>query len=240
MNGWSRPALSLALAASLAAGAAWSSAASAQERFSPRRGSDREFDERARRADPGKVVAAELAFARTAREKGQWTAFAEFAADDAVMFVPEPVKAKDWLKKQRDPAESVRWQPHRVWSSCDGTLAVTKGAWQAADGSAGYFITVWERQRNGEYKWVMDQGDTLAQPLEEPEMIGTEVADCRSPATPPPVARVPGPGDSSGRSRDGTLAWSVIVEEDNSRSVEVRYWDGKNWQFAIAEQVAAP
>src|SRR5690606_29429218 len=102
-------------------------------------------DERIRRADPGKVVAAEIAFARTAQEKGQWTAFAEFAADDAVMFVPAPVKAKDWLKGQRDPAEAVRWQPHQVWSSCDGTLAVTRGAWQRADGSTGYFTTVWQR-----------------------------------------------------------------------------------------------
>lgn len=238
MSGAARRALGLTLAASLTAGAL-ATAAPAQERFSLRKSSDREFDERIRRADPGKVVAAEIAFARTAQEKGQWTAFAEFAADDAVMFVPAPVKAKDWLKGQRDPAEAVRWQPHQVWSSCDGTLAVTKGAWQRADGSTGYFTTVWQRDRKGEYKWVMDQGDTLEQPLEEPDMIGTRVADCRSRAVPPPVVRVPAPGDPAGQSRDGTLAWSVFVEQDGSRTVEVRFWDGTTWQFAVAEKVAA-
>ena len=87
------------------------------------------------RANPSKVIATELAFARAAQEKGQWTAFAEYATDDAVMFVPEPVNAKDWLKRQVNPPRAVTWQPHQVWSSCDGTLAVTKGAWQRPDGS---------------------------------------------------------------------------------------------------------
>ena len=50
------------------------------------------------------------AFARAAQEKGQWTAFAEFADDDAVMFVPETVNAKDWLRRQTNPAEAVRWR----------------------------------------------------------------------------------------------------------------------------------
>ncbi len=89
--------------------------------------SDRERElQRIRRADPAKVIATELAFARAAQEKGQWTAFAEFAADDAVMFVPEQVNAKEWLKRQKNPPQAVRWQPHQVWSSCDGTLAVTR------------------------------------------------------------------------------------------------------------------
>jgi hypothetical protein len=129
-------------------------------------------------AVPGEIVAAELAFARTAREEGQWTAFRRFATDDAVMFVPEPVNARDWLAKQKDPPEAVRWQPHQVWMSCDGSLAVTKGAWQRPDGSFGYFTTVWERQQDGEYKWVLDQGDVLAEPLAAPDIIESKVADC--------------------------------------------------------------
>lgn len=136
------------------------------------------YERRVLRANPSKVIATELAFARAAQEKGQWTAFAEYAADDAVMFVPEPVDAKAWLKQQVNPPRAVTWQPHQVWSSCDGTLAVTKGAWQRPDGSVGYFTTVWERQRDGEYKWVMDQGDVLAEPLEAPEMVGATAADC--------------------------------------------------------------
>ena len=90
-------------------------------------------------ANPGAVIAAELAFAKLAQVKGQWTAFRSTATKDAVMFVPQMVYAQAFLKDKADPASAVKWQPHQVWSSCDGTLAVTRGGWQRADGSTGYF-----------------------------------------------------------------------------------------------------
>jgi hypothetical protein len=154
-------------------------------------------------AHPTAVIATELAFARAAQEDGQWTAFADYAADDAVMFVPEPVKATDWLDKQHDPAKSLTWQPYQVWSSCDGSLAVTSGAWQRPNGAAGRFTTVWQRQgRRDGYKWVFNEGDTLAEPLDAPEFVQAKVADCD-----------PGPNGSPAAttSNDGTLRyrWSV-------------------------------
>lgn len=229
-----RRALIAALAVSLAA----ATGAVAQERFELRE-SRREFDARVRRADAAKVVATELAFARLAQEKGQWTAFAEFAADDAVMFVPEPVNAKDWLRKQRNPAQAVRWQPHQVWSSCDGSLAVAKGAWQRPDGSVGYFTTVWQRQENGEYRWVMDQGDVLAAPLEAPEMIGAAAADCGSAPSPVVMSGRGGNVSTEGRSDDGTLYWIVTVRPDGSRSLLVKLWRGGDMGNVLSEEVAA-
>ncbi|MFZ1743475.1 MAG: hypothetical protein WAT93_11495, partial [Pontixanthobacter sp.] len=127
-------------------------------------------------AQPGSIVAAEMAFARTAQEKGQWTAFREFAAEGAVMFAPGPVDAQTWLKQQSNPGQAVQWQAHEIWMSCDGSIAVSKGAWQAPDQTNGYFTTVWQRQMNGEYRWLLDQGDTLAVPLTEPDLIRTTVA----------------------------------------------------------------
>ena len=190
-------------------------------------------------ADPGAVIATEIAFARGAREEGQWTAFREFAAEDAVMFVPEPVVARDWLRRQTDPAQAVQWQPHQVWSSCDGSLAVTRGAWQRPDGSVGYFTTVWERQDNREYRWVMDQGDVLAEPLPAPELIEAKVADCRSEPFAPLTVRAASTTINKGAADDGTLEWSVATRPDGSRTVVARYWDGSEWQFAVQEQVAA-
>ena len=190
-------------------------------------------------ADPSAVIAAELAFARAAQEKGQWTAFREYATKDAVMFVPEPVNAQDWLKQQTDPPRAVAWQPHQVWSSCDGSLAVTKGAWQRPDGSVGYFTTVWQRQDDRSYKWVMDQGDTLAEPLAAPEMIGAQVADCTSKPVPPIVVAAPEESLRDGTSADGTLTWLVGVRPDGSRRVSVSYWNGESWQRAFSERVAS-
>ena len=196
------------------------------------------YERRVLRANPSKVIATELAFARAAQEKGQWTAFAEYAADDAVMFVPEPVDAKDWLKRQVNPPRAVTWQPHQVWSSCDGTLAVTKGAWQRPDGSVGYFTTVWERQRDGEYKWVMDQGDELEEPLEAPEMVGATAADCTP--EPSPVVMAGGGGHVSrdGFSRDRTLYWIVNVAPDGGRSVLVKLSQGGTMTNVVRETVA--
>jgi hypothetical protein len=217
------------------------SGAMGQQRFELSRSERERERERIRRADPAKVIATELAFARTAQEKGQWTAFAEFAADDAVMFVPQPVNAREWLKKQKNPPQAVRWQPHQVWSSCDGTLALTKGAWQRADGTVGYFTTVWSRNRKGNYDWVMDQGDGLDQPLAAPEMIGSKVADCRlSNPRPAPGVPITEPQDqfNGGQSRDGTLQWHVVTRPDGSRTVDAIYWDGSDWAVAVREQVA--
>ncbi|MGA9221876.1 MAG: hypothetical protein WBZ57_11835, partial [Pseudomonas graminis] len=88
-------------------------------------------------ANPSAVIAAEVGFAQLAQEKGQWTAFAANATADAVMFVPQMVYAQQWLKGRANPPQSVKWQPHIVWSSCDGSLMVSHGAWQGAKDTSG-------------------------------------------------------------------------------------------------------
>lgn len=208
------------LAASSQAGAQSGAQAGAQGRGRMRPG-----------ANPSALVAAEIAFARLAREKGQWTAFREYADDDGVMFVPQAVRAKDWLKGRKDPPAPVQWQAHQVWMSCDGSLGVTKGAWQRPDGSTGYFTTIWKRRDKGDYRWVLDQGDALAQPLEAPEMLSAAVADCaprgegpRRDGPPPAQGKqahpVIGP-EGAGASDDGSLAWSYKVAPDGGRALAV-------------------
>lgn len=177
-------------------------------------------------ANPSAVIATEIAFARLAQDKGQWTAFRAMAARDAVMFMPRPVYAQDFLKGKADPAQADRWQPHQVWSSCDGSLAVTRGAWQSPGGTTGYFTTVWQRQKDGRYKWVLDQGDPLPTPLDAPEMIAAKVADCPAGYRPEHAARpragkgrLPAldPAQLTGRSADGTLQWDVTISADGAR-----------------------
>ncbi|MBM0169460.1 hypothetical protein [Altererythrobacter sp. C41] len=195
------------------------------------------------RANPSAVIATELAFAREAREEGQWTAFREFAAEDAVMFVPEAVEARAWLANRADPPQPVQWQPHQVWSSCDGSLSVTRGAWQGADGSSGYFTTVWRREgRRGdeEYRWVLDQGDTLAEPLAEPDIIRTTVADCGGDALPVAAAAGAGATAGSGSSRDRTLTYAWDVAPDLSRTITVTMLIDGEAEDVLTVAVAAP
>lgn len=142
-------------------------------------------------SDPGEVVAAELAFARLARDKGQWHAFRATAATGAQLFAPQPMRLEDFLKGRAEAPAGLTWQPHAVWMSCDGAYAVTRGGWK--NGAAhGWFATVWQRQKNGAFRWVLDQGGDLTEAVDPPEMISAKAADC--------PARHPAPhGDGYGR-----------------------------------------
>lgn len=191
--------------------------------------------------NPSGFVAAELAFARLAQDKGQWTAFRETSAPDAVMFVPERVNAKAWLKGRADPPASVRWQPHAVFSSCDGSAGATTGAWQQPDGSTGYYTTVWLRDPlKGELRWVLDHGDGLASPREAPEFIASKQAACG--ARPAVGIAAGGEGDDTtvGLSRDQTMSWASTVRPDKSRRVTIRLWDGEAMVPVVDDVVAAP
>ena len=189
-------------------------------------------------ANPTAVIAAELAFAQLAQTKGQWTAFRETATADAVMFVPQRVNVQGWLKGKADPAVSVKWQPHQVWSSCDGSYAVTRGAWQQPN-SVGYFTTVWQRQKNGGYKWVLDQGDAMAMPLDPPEMIAAKVADCKGL---PPIAQATTaqPDRRAGLSDDRTLSWTVQVDRQCGRTYRLLLWDGTKMAEVMSGSVDVP
>jgi hypothetical protein len=70
---------------------------------------------------------------------------------------------------------------------------------------------VWQRQEKKKdgYRWVLDQGDALAEPLAAPEMIEAKVAECPRPMQHDAVSRPPqctAQGCSGGgRSGDDTL-----------------------------------
>lgn len=213
-------------------------------------------------ANPSAVIAAELGFARDAQARGQWTAFAASAANDAVMFVPQMVWAQVWLKGRANPPRAVHWQPHAVWSSCDGSLMVSRGAWQGASGrETGWFTTLWQRQGDGSYKWVLDHGDAAATPLPAPDMIAAEVADCpprparpaasdamdkrrkpAKPAKPVAVRDLPplDPAHRAGAARDGSLRWAVDVAPDGGRRLQVLWRRDGAERVLLDQPVAAP
>lgn len=205
-------------------------------------------------ANPSALIAADLAFARLAREKGQWTAFRETADETAEMFEGGRKLAKTLLKDRKDPAAPVSWAPQSAWISCDGTAGLTYGGWQGASGGDGEYVTVWQRQFKGkvDWKWVLDDGQDLATRLREVDWAQGTVADCparRRPegAPPPPPAgskrerkedsklpplrplagAIPASegGDSKdGQSRDGSFAWRSSVMPDGSRRFTAWIW----------------
>jgi hypothetical protein len=185
-------------------------------------------------AAPQTAIEAERAFAAAAVRDGQWTAFRRYAAPSAIMFVPQPTSAQTWLKDRKDPPHPVRWQPSLSFVSCDGGTAINTGPWQRADGSVGYFTTVWQRQADGDWKWLLDSGDTLARADAAPETPKVARADCRA----KPVRRtLPLGVTGSGAAADGSLRWWYTVLPDGGRTLAADYWDGATFKPALANQI---
>lgn len=214
-------------------------------------------------ANPSAVVAAELAFARMARENGQWTAFSHYAAPGAVLHLRNgPIEAAPWLAKQANPEQAVQWAPRELWSSCDGGTVISSGRFADPDRTFGYFVTVWERQGDGEYRYVYDFGwpdaeltaaerARLDRESAEPEggilveassMIKADIADCpKGAAIPPRETEDISAGATTGThlSRDGTLAWRWRQHSDGTRAFVSEYLHDGEWTEALVRSIPA-
>jgi hypothetical protein len=190
-------------------------------------------------AAPQSAVDAERAFNAAAQARGQWTAFREYAAADATMFVPQPVKAQEWLKDRKDPAKSVEWWPTESYVSCDGSLAVNTGGWKLPDGTVGYFSTVWQRQTDGGWKWIVDGGDALkvARPRPaEPKVVRALCGGIYVPS---------GNNDRTnevgfGMSKDNSLSWRWTVRANGSRDFSAHVWSSNDMTQVIHDVIPAP
>lgn len=184
------------------------------------------------------AIEAEHAFARMAQAKGQWTAFRAFAAPDAVMFAPQPVRASAFLKGRRDPPASVAWSPAVSYVSCDGRWAVNTGSWTRPDRSVGYFSTVWRKRSDGRWRWLLDSGDTLAAPRIVPAHPFVRHAACGGAGRGNGFGAAPNGG--YGASGDATLRWQWRIAADGARTLSVELWNGAAYDRVIDDRVAAP
>ncbi len=172
-------------------------------------------------------IEAERAFSADAKTIGQWTAFRKWSTDDAVMFVPQPTNAHDFLTALKDPAQAIDWWPTATYLSCDGKTAVNTGGWKRPDGSVGYFTTVWQRQADGGWKWILDSGDGSTQLRERVAEPTMRRATCPGPQLPPPAYQDVGPPgaptstEGFSGSADGSLAWHWIRWSDGLRELTV-------------------
>ena len=143
-------------------------------------------------ANPSKVLATDLSFARLARDKGQWDAFRKYAASGAMVLGSTGGTAFAALSKPAETAKSDVWAPQSVWASCDGSLVVTYGAITKGDDSSGEYATIWQRQSKGDFKWVVHWENLKAKAPVAPEFIQAKVADCAQHDGPGPYPRKSG------------------------------------------------
>jgi ketosteroid isomerase-like protein len=106
----------------------------------------------------------QYAFEQAVAEKGVRKAFREFLADDAVIFRPEAVKAREYLEKiEETTGGTTRRKVSFADVSTNGLLGYTTGEWSftprnkaAGEPRLGQYATVWSRMLNGTYKAILD------------------------------------------------------------------------------------
>jgi hypothetical protein len=204
-------------------------------------------------AQPSTIVAAELAFARAARDEGQWTAFREFSAPGALLHgAGGIIAAAPFLEGRSDPDEAVQWGVRTVAMSCDGEFAVSQGRFRDPAGLVGTYVTIWQRQSDNEYRWIYDGASAdVPQPppraqVEDGAIDAIEglVASCPrfdetipSPPTDSPVGMR---ASDVKQSSDGTLRWRYQHRANGEKFVAAEYFYEGQWLTAIDETLAAP
>lgn len=134
------------------------------------------------------LIATEYSFVSAAAEIGTRDAFLKFVADDGIIFRPNAVNGKTFLSNAPKRPGLLSWYPTYAGISRDGDMGFTTGPAnfkKDKDSSAiwyGNFSTVWQRQVNGELKFVIDMGNSNSKPTEQYVPLKYEMIDSNSSA----------------------------------------------------------
>lgn len=107
------------------------------------------------------LIATELQFAAYARENGTNAAFIEFIDDEGVLFRPYAVNGKERLAQQtnRIGPPYLKWWPAYSGAARSGDLGFNTGPYTVGDDqNHGYFFTVWQKQDDQRWKFLIDHG----------------------------------------------------------------------------------
>lgn len=117
------------------------------------------------------LAAMEDKFSAMAAEKGLLAAFSHFAAPDVAFIDTDPRKFRG-LEAVRErlgpdvPGVKLSWSAYFTDVSDDGTLGYNYGRYESRrpgpDGTevvrGGWFLSIWKRQPDGTWRYVMDNG----------------------------------------------------------------------------------
>jgi ketosteroid isomerase-like protein len=114
----------------------------------------------AAKVDPAPVVAAERAFAADGLKLGIKRSFLKHAADQAIVFQPDPVNTHESFKGAPDDqgGPPLAWWPLHAGIARSSDLGFTTGPYSFDGKPGGYYFTVWKKQADGGWKWIYDGG----------------------------------------------------------------------------------
>ena len=117
------------------------------------------------------LVTADKAFAAHSKKEGMKKAFLDFAAEEAVLLRPGylPI-AEDrvlrYLSAIEDTSFVMSWEPSGADVSQSADLGYTFGTYTITARDSvlkGTYLSVWKRQKDGSWKYVIDSGNPGAE-----------------------------------------------------------------------------
>ncbi len=109
------------------------------------------------------------AFSDLSAEKGMKAAFIEYIDSNGVLLKPHQLPivgahAIDYLIEQNDTAYTLNWQPHNAFVSQSADLGYTYGVYALHPKYAdtvlyGTYVSIWKKQEDGKWKFVLDSGN---------------------------------------------------------------------------------
>ncbi|MFH1160316.1 MAG: hypothetical protein V1733_05140 [bacterium] len=121
------------------------------------------------------ILSTDRAFSAMSSEKGMHAAFLHYAANDVVKLQDGqfPVIGLEALRESfegvPDSIFRLTWEPVKAEVSQSGDLGYTFGNWELYDFPRGMirygnYITIWRKQKDGTWRWILDGGNTTPRP----------------------------------------------------------------------------
>ena len=125
--------------------------------------------------DAEKVFNTEKAFEKMVAEKGIKVGFIEFMAPTGIIFRPEAVNARESFASRPASPASLTWNPIWIDVSSNGAIAYSIGnsvfrpkGKDDPNMIFGHYLSIWNRQANGEYRAALDTGINHEKPASTP------------------------------------------------------------------------
>lgn len=117
---------------------------------------------------------AERSFAKASVMYGRKAAFAEFLAERSVIYTDKWITTGKQLWQGRAASPVIlKWEPEFQDISSGGDFGISTGPWEAQEYrpntpvlSTGYFLSVWEKQKDSSWKVILDAGTNTPKPPE--------------------------------------------------------------------------
>lgn len=115
------------------------------------------------------LIQADRAFSRLSEEKGMRTAFLQFIDSNGVMLRPGKLpfcggEAIELICSTNDTSFTLTWEPRNGEVAQSGELGYTYGIYSMKPHDAdtvlyGTYVSIWKRQPDGSWKFVLDTGN---------------------------------------------------------------------------------